>query len=134
MLKSHAHVVISTLDRLSKKQAQQFSKPLHALKGLPWKIALLIDSTLPSRASLHPEHAKKFNHGNGFVIGHQWTHIVLLLHDRLIPLRPIPDYRKRYGLDHHRADQTAHDLVVESLHHGTLDDDIGPHDPREVLV
>jgi hypothetical protein len=33
-----------------------------------------MDSTLlQNRSSLHPENSKKFNHGNGFVIGHQWT-------------------------------------------------------------
>ena len=92
MLKSHSNVAISTFERLSKRQAKQFSKPLQALKGLPWKIAMLIDSTLQHRARLHPENAKKFNHGKGFVIGHQWTTIVLLLNDMLIPLRPIPYY------------------------------------------
>src|SRR2546422_692707 len=134
MLKSHSNVAISTLERLSKKQAKQFSKPLHALKGLPWKIAMLIDSTLQHRASLHPENAKKFNHGKGFVIGHQWTNIVLLLNDMLIPLRPIPYYSKRYCLDHHLAYQTEHELVVDYLHHLTLEDYVGSHDPRDVLV
>jgi len=117
MLKSHANVAISTLERLSKKQAKQFSKPRQALKGLPWNIAMLIDSTLQHRASLHPENAKKFNHGKGFVIGHQWTNIVLLLNDMLIPLRPIPYYSKRYCLDHHLAYQTEHELVVDYIHH-----------------
>jgi hypothetical protein len=55
-----------------------------------WKIALIVDSTLQHRASLHPENAKRFNHGNGFVIGHPWTNIVFIIHDMLIPLRPIP--------------------------------------------
>ena len=90
MLQSHAKIAIATLERLSKKQAKQFAKPLHDLKGLPWKIAILMESTLQRRASLHPENAKKFNHGKGYVIGHQWTTIVLIINDMLIPLRPIP--------------------------------------------
>ena len=91
-LHTHSNVALSTLQGLSKKQAKQFSKTLHHLSQhhLPWKIALLIESTLQHRASLHPENAKKCNHGKGFVIGHQWTNVVLIIHDRLIPLPPIP--------------------------------------------
>jgi hypothetical protein len=90
MLQAHARVAITTLESLSKTQARQFAKPLERVKGLPWKIVILIDSTLQHRASLHPENAKTFNHGKGYVIGHQWTNIVLVLGDMLIPLRPIP--------------------------------------------
>ena len=90
MLQSHSKVAITTLESLSKTQARQFAKALARLNGLPWKIVILIDSTLQHRASLHPENAKTFNHGKGYVIGHQWTNIVLVLGDMLIPLRPIP--------------------------------------------
>jgi len=90
MLHAHAKVAITTLDSLSKTQARQLAKTLERVHGLPWKIVIIIDATLQHRASLHPENAKRFNHGNGFVIGHQWTNIVLIIHDMLIPLRPIP--------------------------------------------
>ena len=96
-LKNHSQVASSTLEALSKKQAKQLSKAIQYLSQnrLPWKSAILIDSTLQPRASLHPENAKKFNHGKGFVIGHQWTNIVLLINDILIPLPPIPFYSQR---------------------------------------
>ena len=90
MLQSHSKVAISTVESLSKQQAKQFSQPRQNLQGLPWKMAILVESTLQRRASLHPENAKKFNHGKGYVIGHQWTNIVLIINDMLIPLRPIP--------------------------------------------
>jgi hypothetical protein len=90
MFKSHSKVAITTLENLSKTQARQFSKALARRNGLPWKIVLFIDSTLQHRASLHPENAKTFNHGKGYVIGHQGTNIVLVLGDMLMPLRPIP--------------------------------------------
>jgi hypothetical protein len=90
LLKSHAKVAIPTLEHLSKTQARQLAKALQRVQGLPWKIVLLIDSTLQHRASLHPENAKTFNHGQGYVIGHQWTNVVLVLGDILIPLKPIP--------------------------------------------
>ena len=90
VLKYHANVAIYTLESLSKKQAKHVAKALQKFKGLPWKIALIVDSTLQHRASLHPENAKRFNHGNGFVIGHPWTKSVFIIPDMLIPLRPIP--------------------------------------------
>ena len=97
-------------------------------------MAILIDSTLQHRASLHPENAKTFNHGKGYVIGHQWTNIVLILNDMLIPLRPIPFYSKRYCQEHDLDYQTEHERVVAYLTHFDLEDYIGSYDPREVLV
>jgi hypothetical protein len=90
MLQAQSKVAVYTLESLSKHQAKHVAKTLHTCKGLPWKIALIVDSTLQHRASLHPENAKRFNHGHGFVIGHPWTTIVCIIHDLLIPLRPIP--------------------------------------------
>jgi DDE family transposase len=134
MLKSHSKVAITTLENLSKTQARQFSKALARRNGLPWKIVLLIDSTLQHRASLHPENAKTFNHGKGYVIGHQWTNIVLVLGDMLIPLRPIPFYSKRYCQTHDLKYQSEHEHVVAYLRTLTLEDYIGSYDRREVLV
>src|SRR4029453_11989379 len=61
MLQSHSQVAITTLERLSKTQARQFAKALARLNGLPWKIVIIIDSTLQHRASLYPENAKSIN-------------------------------------------------------------------------
>ena len=134
LLKSHAKVAITTLENLSKTQARQFAKALKRVNGLPWKIVIIIDSTLQHRASLHPENAKTFNHGKGYVSGHQWTNIVLLLGDMLIPLRPIPFYSKRYCQTHGLAYHSEHARVVEYLRALDLEDAIGAYDRREVLV
>jgi hypothetical protein len=134
MLQAHSKVAIMTLESLSKTQARQFAKTLERLNGLPWKIVIIIDSTLQHRASLHPENAKSFNHGKGYVIGHQWTNIVLLLGDMLIPLRPIPFYSKRYCQTHGLAYQSEQERVVASLRTLDLEDSIGAYDRREVLV
>jgi hypothetical protein len=134
MLQHHGNVAVYTLESLSKKQAKQLAKALNSLQGLPWKIALIVDSTLQRRASLHPENAKTFNHGHGFVIGHQWTNIVLILNDTLIPLRPIPFQSQKYCREHQLEYQTEHDLVVTYIEQLHLDDYIGSHDPREVIV
>ena len=134
LLQAHSNVAITTLENLSKTQAQQFTKPLHRLDGLPWKIVILIDSTLQHRASLHPENAKAFNHGQGYVIGHQWTNVVLVLGDILIPLKPIPFYSKGYCQTHALAYHSEHERVVAYLRMLDLEDYIGAYDQREVLV
>ena len=67
-------------------------------------------------------------------MGHQWTNIVLLLHDRLIPLRPIPFYSQRYCRDHKLEYRTEHDLVVEYIQQLQLEESIGSYDPRAVVV
>jgi hypothetical protein len=134
MLQSHAKVAMTTLESLSKTQARQFAKTLARLNGLPWKIVLLIDSTLQHRASLYPENAKTFNHGKGYVIGHQWTNIVLVLGGMLIPLRPIPFYSKRYCQTHDLTYQSEHERVVDYLRTLALEDYIDSYDRREVLV
>ena len=134
MLKVHSKVAVSTLESLSKQQAKQVAKARHKLKELPWDMAIVVDSTLQQRASLHPENAKTFNHGQGFVVGHQWTNIVLLLNDILIPLRPIPFYSRRYCRDQKLEYRTEHDLVVDYLQKLQLEDYIGSYDSRAVVV
>src|SRR5262245_14348532 len=134
LLQSHSTVAMTTLAHVAKTQARQFAKALQRRDGLPWKIVILIDSTLQHRASLHPENAKTFNHGKGYVIGHQWTNIVLLLGDMLIPLRPIPFYSKPYCQTHGLAYHSEHERVVAYLRTLDLEDYIGAYDRREVLV
>mgnify|MGYP003388835154 FL=1 len=134
LLRDHSNVAAYTLDDLSKKQARRLSNGLHDLKGLPWKIAILIDSTIQHRASLHPENAKKFNHGKGYVIGHQWTNIILVINDILIPLPPIPFYSQSYCREHSLDYQSEHDKVVDYLTHLNLEDYIGSYNSRDVIV
>ena len=134
MLKFHKNTAVYTLESLSKQQAKRLSRALQEIKGLPFNIAILIDSTLQNRSSLHPENSQRFNHGQGFVIGHQWTNIVLIINEILIPLPPIPFYSKQYCQDHNRSYWTEHELVVDYLANLNLEDYIGSYNPREVLV
>jgi hypothetical protein len=122
LLTCHHNVAAQTLESLSHQQAKRLSKALDAVKGLPWKIVLIIDSTLQHRSSRHPENTKKFNHGQGFVIGHQWTKVVLILNGILIPLRPIAFYSQRYCLDHDLVYVTEHERVIEYLSQLDLDE------------
>jgi hypothetical protein len=133
-LKNHSDLAVYTLSELSKKQARQFSGAIRALAGLPWKIAILIDSTLQSRSTLHTDNAQKLNHGKGFVIGHQWTNVVLVINGKIIPLPPIPLYSKNYCRDHGLEYKTENERVVEYLNDLRLQEYVGRHHPDEVIV
>jgi hypothetical protein len=135
-LKNHSDLAVYKLNELSKKQAKQFAKSIQLLGGgkLPWKIAIMIDATLQNRSSLHAQNVKRFNHGKGFVIGHQWTNIVLFFNEVLIPLPPIAFYTKAYCRKHNLKYQTEHEKVVEYLKNLNLKDYIGSHDPNHVVV
>src|SRR6266853_47430 len=134
LLQSHANLAITTLEQLSKTQARQFAKARQRVHGLHWKIVILIDDTLQHRASLHPENTQTFNHGKGYVIGHQWTNVVLVLGDILIPLKPIPFSSKRYCQTHDLEYQSEHERVVAYLGALDLEAYLGAYDRREVLV
>jgi hypothetical protein len=111
LLQAHAQVAVTTLDHLSKTQAPKVARTLQRVPGLPWKIVILIDATLQRRA----QNTQKFNHGKGYVIGHPWTNVVLVLGDVVIPLKPIPFYSKRYCQTHDLAYQSEHERVVAYL-------------------
>ena len=134
LLQSHSNVAITSLDQLSKSQARKIAKALECIRSLPWKILLIIDATIQHRASLHPENAKTFNHGKGYVIGHQWTNIVLVLGDILIPLPPIPFYSKAYCWAQGITYQSEHQRVVDYLKALDLEAYLGAYDRREVVV
>lgn len=134
LLASHSNVAMTTLDQLSKSQARKLAKALERFRGLPWKILLIIDATIQHRASLRPQNAKTFNHGKGYVIGHQWTHIVLVLGDILIPLKPIPFYSKAYCRTQGLTYQSEHERVVDYLKALDLETYLGAYDRRDGVV
>lgn len=135
-LKKHSGAAVDALDQLSKKEAKRLSSSLNYLgrSTLPWKVALLIDSTLQPRSTLHTENAKRFNHGKGFVIGHQWTNIVLLINEKVVPLPPIAFYSRKYCRENKMVYKTENECVVEYIKRLDLEDYIGPHKSGDVLV
>lgn len=135
-LKDHSETAIYTLSELSKKQARQFSKINTGLStgNLPWNIAISVDATTQNRSSLHTENSKRFNHGKGFVVGHQWTNIVLHINDKVIPLPPIPFYTKKYCKQNKIKYQTENTRVAEYLCQLSLEEYIGPYAPEKVVV
>ncbi|MEA2084837.1 MAG: hypothetical protein U9O82_11525, partial [Thermodesulfobacteriota bacterium] len=84
--------------------------------------------------SLYPVNSKKFNHGKGFAIGHQWTNIVLVINDIVIPLEPIPYHSKSYCKNNGLTYKTENDHVVEYIDKLNLNEYIGSHIPGEVVV
>ena len=134
LLKIHHQTSIYTLESLSKTKARRLSKALRFCKGLPWKIVIIIDATLQNRSSLHPKNTQRFNHGQGFVIGHQWTNIVLILNEMLIPLCPIAFYSRSYCREQGIVYMSEHDRVVEYMTSLNLVDYIGSYDPHDVVV
>ena len=135
-LNNNADKAVYTLSELSKKQARQFSKINNGLSTskLPWNIAILIDATFLNRSSLHTDNAKRFNHGKGFVVGHQWTNIVLQINDKVIPLPPIAFYTKKYCKQNAVEYQTENTHVAQYLSQLSVEDYIGAHAPEKVVV
>lgn len=81
---------LENLNRLARRLLKRLLPKRHPLvKGTPWRVALLIDATLHERSSLHIDNVQRFNHGDGWVIGHQWTNIVLVINETVVPLPPI---------------------------------------------
>ena len=135
-LLNHRNLAIASLSQLSRKQSKVLAKRMRFLANnkLPCKIAIIIDSTLQTRFSRHSDNVKRFNHGAGFVIGHQWTNIVLIINDQVIPLPPIPFHSKRYCRSNKIQYQTENTLVCQYLRQLNLEEYIGVHDPKHVVV
>ncbi|MCP4552772.1 MAG: transposase, partial [Bacteroidetes bacterium] len=135
-LKDNSEIAVYTLSKLSKKQARKFSKVNKGLSDgkLPWNIAISVDATFLNRSSLHTQNSKRFNHGKGFVVGHQWTNIVIHINDKVIPLPPIPFYTKKYCKQNGIEYQTENTRVAEYLSQLSLEEYIGLHAPEKVVV
>jgi len=133
-LRNNRKVTAHTLETLSKRQARQFAGMLRRITGLPWRVVVIVDSTIQGRSSLKSENVGRHNHGKGFVVGRQWTNIILVVNDVIIPLPPIPLYSRNYCRKHGIACQTEHELVIGYLLGLDLGEYVGPHDDDDVVV
>lgn len=133
-LKEHSDIAILTLQDLSKKQAKQFSKARKTLGSLPWKVALIIDATDQKRSSPHAHNTQKLNHGKGYYLGHQWTNVVLLVADFIVPLSPIPYYSKKYCQQKGLEYKTEHERILEYLRTLDLGEYLVDYRPEDVVV
>ncbi len=135
LLKNHQDLAITCLDELAKNVAKaeaQNRKPL--VNRAPWTVAILIDGMLHPRSSLHVHNAQRFNHGQGFVVGHQWTNIVLVINDRVIPLPPIEFLSKNECRRRKVTYKTSHKHVHEYLTELQLAKYIGSYFSEEIVV
>lgn len=135
LLSNHGPLAEQSLIKLSRKFARQAAKNRKPLvKGTQWSIAIIIDSMLHPRSSLHVHNAQRFNHGKGFVIGHQWTNAVIVIGDEVIPLVPIEFLTRsecaRRGVEYKTTNRQVQDFIA-SLE---LFKWAGIHDPSEVVV
>lgn len=133
-LQNNKDVITYTLKELSKKQAKIYSAVIEKTADLPWHIFILIDSTVQSRSGLKSENVQRFNHGQGFVIGHQRTDILLIFNGIIIPLPPIPFYTKKYCRENGPAYMTEHQRLAEYLNRLNLYAYIGFHNDENVAV
>ncbi len=114
------------------KKLMKMRKPLVA--GVPWKISILIDATLHERSSRHIENSQKFNHGKGWITGHQWTNIVILINDVVVPLPPIPFYTKDECIIRKIKYRTEIEKLSFYFRTLGLTDIIGVHRKNEVVI
>lgn len=135
LLNAHKDLAVDSLRTLAKASAKEAAKgrPL-LVSGAKWTVALIIDATLHPRSSLHCHNAQRFNHGQGFVIGHQWTNIVLRLAGRVIPLPPIPFWSRNECKRRGVAYKTEHERLKDYLAGLNLAELLGEYDPAEIVV
>lgn len=115
------------------KAASQLSRnPI--VPGAPWTIAIIIDATLQRRSRESMDNSQKFNHGKGWVVGHQWTNIIIFIDGVTLPLAPIPFYTKGYCKKHGIRYKSEHIRVRECLANLDLTAFLGQHKDSEVVV
>jgi Transposase DDE domain len=134
-LGEHRDLAISSLETLSFGAAREVSQKILPLcPKSPWKIAIVIDATIHSRSSIHVENSQRFNHGQGFKVGHQWTNILLVINGRDIPLPPISFYTRKECERRKINYKTAIERVQERLESLELSKYVGRYYPDEVVV
>ena len=135
LLRMHGELAKMCLEELAMAAAKTLAKnrPL-LVNGVPWTIAIIIDATLHQRSSLHVGNSQRFNHGQGFVVGHQWTNIVLYINGIVVPLPPIPFWSKKECKRRNVPYKTEHERLIEYLNQMNLANHIGFYDPKEIVV
>jgi hypothetical protein len=135
LLSKHLPLSTSILNRAARRKISKLMKIRTALvKDGPWTIAIIIDATLHERSSRHIENCQKFNHGKGWMLGHQWTNIGILINGQYVPLPPIPFYTKNECKKRRLKYRTEHEKVAFFIKTLNLKDLLGPHSLDEIVV
>jgi hypothetical protein len=135
LLSEHHEIAQIVLSRQARRALRKLAaKRTPLVPGAPWTVAIIVDATLHPRSSRHLQNAQRLSHGGGFVVGHQWTNIVLVIGDKTIPLPPIPFWTKAERRARKLADLTEHERVIAYLSELNLADLIGQYQPAEVVA
>lgn len=138
LLSRHRALALRTLERLSQQESKRVcqEKLRPVIPGSPWKVAIIIDSTLHVRSSDRVHNATMMTSSvhRGFIDGHRWTNIVLMVNDRLIPLPPIPHYTRAECRARGEPYKTEIDRIAEFLKTFQIWEWIGFIDPSEIVV
>ena len=128
-------LALENLSRLARRRLKQvLSKRRRLVRGTPWRIALLIDASLHERSSRHIDNAQRFNHGDGWVIGHQWTNLILVINETVIPLPPIAFLTERKCKELGVEYKTEPDRIMEYLSKVNWPELLPGVPPSEIVV
>ena len=134
-LSAHKKLGFENLNRLVRRRLDRvLGKRRTLVKGTPWRIALIIDATLHERSSRHMDNAQRFNHGGGWVIGHQWTNIILLINGTVIPLPPIAFLTEKKCKELKEKYQTEPERIVDYLSSLNWQELLPGVKPEEIVV
>ena len=125
-------IVLNRAARRRLKKLMKIRKP--SVDVSPWTISIIVDSTLHERSSKNIENAQKFNHGKGWITGHQWTNIGIAINGQYVPFPPIPFYTKEECRKRGIKYKTEHDKLVDLFRIFSLENILGHHDKSEVVV
>ena len=135
LLRKHLSLSTVVLNRASRRCIKKLMKKRSPfLDGAPWTIAIIIDATLHERSSRHVENCQKFNHGKGWMIGHQWSNIGILINGQYVPLPPIPFYTKEECKRRKIKYRTEHEKIAHFIKTLSLTDLLGSHSLDEIVV
>ena len=134
LMTDHAGLAQQVLTRLGRRTLSCLGRKLGMVPGTPWKIFIIVDATLHPRSSKHIQNSKSLSHGEGFIVGHQWTNLVVVIGARTVPLPPIPFWTKKELRERGFKHQTEHKRVIDYLADLDLLNLVGTYDPKEVVV
>jgi hypothetical protein len=116
LLSNHQPLAWDQLNRQCKRRLKSILKARKQLvSGSPWTVALIVDATLHERSSRHSDNAQRFNHGQGWIVGHQWTNLILSVNGQRIPLPPIPFLTEKKCKELGQEYKTESKRIIEYL-------------------
>ncbi|MBK8203509.1 MAG: transposase [Bdellovibrionales bacterium] len=85
-------------------------------------------------APRHIDNAQRFNHGDGWVIGHQWTNIILVINETVIPLPPIAFLTEKKCKELKEEYKTEPERIMEYLSNVNWQELLPGVKPEEIVV